>query len=236
MPSIAFNKSGMLVDAGRIDSVEWEALKASSTVGDFVMTCCRAPAVLKTSINGVPFFAHLNDECQTAPETAWHQEGKALICSKLASMAVQCESEVPGGQTGDKWKADTLFRIGQRVIVIEMQRSYQHLRDYLRRQERYAKSGVECYWLTRRENYRTLAMATARLRLKRDFGGRFPPEGTFPPMLPELPVAYLELGEAPRICGAMLFSASIEDWLQAVIEQRYFSDNGHWHCKSSTRS
>ena len=46
---------------------EWEALKQSAQLGDFILPCCQAPAVLKTSIRGVPFFAHLTDECATAP-------------------------------------------------------------------------------------------------------------------------------------------------------------------------
>ena len=32
----------------RLPPVEWETLKLSSQLGDFVMACCQAPAVLKT--------------------------------------------------------------------------------------------------------------------------------------------------------------------------------------------
>jgi competence protein CoiA len=191
------------------------------------MPCCRTPAVLKTSPNGRPFFAHYNDECKTTPETAWHQEGKALICAKLAGMGIVCRDEVTGGSKDAPWKADTFFQTGQRTIVIEMQRSYQHLRDYLRRQQRYASTGVESYWLTRLENYRTIVGATGKLRLKREFGGKFPPEG-FGPLLPELPIAYLETGDNPLIVGAGLFSAQVDHWLQALIERRYVYDNGRW--------
>ncbi|WP_083377769.1 hypothetical protein [Pseudomonas rhodesiae] len=43
------------------------------------------------------------------------------------------------------------FEVGDRKIAIELQRSYQHLRDFVRRQERYERYGVECYWLVRDE-------------------------------------------------------------------------------------
>lgn len=89
------------------------------------MTCCNAPAVLKTSINGLPFFAHLSDECRTAPETRWHKAGKASVLTALNSMGIQGYDEVSGDSpNGDKWKADVLFSITGRTIVIELQRSY----------------------------------------------------------------------------------------------------------------
>ena len=228
MPSVAYDKSGTLIDAERIDPRLWESMKSGSAPGDYLMPCCHTPAILKTSPNGLPFFAHYNDECKTAPETAWHQSGKALIRAKLASMDIACREEVPGGTKEAPWQADTLFQFGSRTIVVELQRSYQHLRDYIRRQERYASCGVESYWLTRRENFITVIKATGQLRLKRDLGGKFPPEGFFSPLLPELPIAYLELGESARVGGPAAFSASVEDWLRAIVERRFVFDDGRW--------
>jgi hypothetical protein len=232
MPSIAVTKDGVYTDAEQVSAELWEAMKAKALTGDFLMPCCRTSAVLKTSAIGTQFFAHLADECRTAPETAWHKAGKALIATRLNALGVQCFEEMSGGQAPDAWEADTYFRAGSRTVVVELQRSYQHLRDYIRRQERYKKSGVECYWLTRLENFRTLAGSTGRLRMKREWGGKFPPGRlTFWPLLPDFPVAILALGDDPSIQGVGLVSYGIDQWLQSIIEQRYLYDDGAWLIK-----
>lgn len=175
MTQSAWTRDGRPVDAATFSSPEWEQLKQSAQLGDFMMPCCKAPAVLKTSINGLPFFAHLSDECATAPETQWHKAGKAAILAALDGMGIVGNEEVPGTSPGgDRWEADVLFSAAGRTIVIELQRSYQHLRDFIRRQERYTASGVECYWLVRHETFLTLGKSTRRVLLKRDYGNVFP--------------------------------------------------------------
>lgn len=62
MTQVAWRRDGVPVDAASIPGIEWEALKQVAQLGDFMMPCCKAPAVLKTSINGLAFFAHLSDE------------------------------------------------------------------------------------------------------------------------------------------------------------------------------
>ncbi|WP_162097067.1 hypothetical protein [Burkholderia multivorans] len=47
--------------------------------------------------------------------------------------------------------------------MIELQRSYQHLRDFIRRQEQYTASGVECYWLVADGRGRIVAMAEGKM-------------------------------------------------------------------------
>ena len=76
MTQAAWTRHGQPVDANDFTGPDWESLKLSTQLGDFVLPCCKAPAVLKTSINGLPFFAHLSDECATAPETKWHRVRK----------------------------------------------------------------------------------------------------------------------------------------------------------------
>lgn len=232
MPSIAVTKEGTYTDAELVPAVVWEAMKARAATGDFLMPCCRTSAVLKTSRNGVQFFAHLSDECRTAPETAWHKDGKAVIVATLGTMGIYCAEEVPGGRATDTWEADTLFRVGSRTVVVELQRSYQHLREYVRRQERYRRSDVECYWLTRQENFRALIGATGRLRMKREWGGKFPPgQLTFKPLLPDFPIAVLALGEAPYIQSPGMMRYTVEEWLRGIIEDRYVYDDGAWLVK-----
>ncbi|MCY0852555.1 competence protein CoiA [Cupriavidus sp. D39] len=230
MTQSAWTRDGRPVDVATIPSAEWEALKRAAQLGDFVMPCCKAPAVLKTSINGLPFFAHLSDECSTAPETRWHRAGKAAVLAALDGMGIEGRDEVPGrSPRGDKWEADVLFSVPGRTIVIELQRSYQHLRDFTRRQERYTASAVECYWLVRNETFLTLGKATSRLLLKRDFGNVFPHGGIGTGMLPELPVAMLYPEGAQPVMFGGLKTATVQAWLAGILNGSYQYRGGSWN-------
>lgn len=230
MTQSAWTCNGQPVDAAAIPDAEWDALKQVTKLGDFVMPCCKAPAVLKTSINGLSFFAHHADECCTAPETVWHKAGKTVVLAALASMGIQGRDEVQGcSPNGDKWEADVLFSVPGRTIVIELQRSYQHLRDFTRRQERYAASAVECYWLVRTETFMTLGKATSRLLLKRDFGSVFPPGGIGTGMLPELPVAMLDAEGEQLVQFGGLKAATVPVWLAGILDGAYQYRGGSWN-------
>lgn len=231
MTQSAWTRDGRPVDAAAFSSPEWDQLKQSAQLGTFLMPCCKAPAVLKTSINGLPFFAHLSDECATAPETQWHRAGKAAILAALDGMGIAGNEEVPGtSRGGDRWEADVLFSVAGRTIVIELQRSYQHLRDFICRQERYIASGVECYWLLRRGTFVTLGKSTTRLLLKRDYGNVFPREGIGTGMLPELPVAMLMHTDSEQLVlfGGMK-KATVRTWLAGILGGTYQYRGGSWN-------
>lgn len=230
MTQSAWTRAGAPIDASTIPLIQWEALKRAAQLGDYVMPCCKAPAILKTSINGLPFFAHLSDECATAPETVWHHAGKAAVLAGLASLGIEGHDEVPGqSPTGQKWEADVLFKVSDRTIAIELQRSYQHLRDFIHRQERYAASGVECYWLVRKETFITLGKATSRLLLKRDYGNVFPPSGIGTGMLPELPVALLDTEGDHKVLFGLSKSATVSVWLSGILSKSYQYRGGSWN-------
>lgn len=229
MTQSAWTHDGRPVDAATIPSVEWEVIKQTAQLGDFLMPCCKAPAVLKTSINGLSFFAHQSIECATAPETRWHRSGKAAVLAALDSMGIEGHDEVPGKSlSGDRWEADVLFSVPGRTIVIELQRSYQHLRDFTRRQERYKASAVECYWLIRKETFITLAKATSRLLLARDFDNVFPLGGIGTGMLPELPVAMLDTEGAQLVQFGGMKSATVLAWLAGILNRTYQYRGGSW--------
>jgi competence protein CoiA len=135
---------------------------------------------------------------------------------------------VTGGSKESPWQADTYFEVEHRQIVIELQRSYQHLNDYLRRQERYVHAGIESYWLVRLENSSGLMGALRKFRIKRDFGGRLPNGVGIFPFIQELPVVILQTGDFPIVSGAKLFKSSLKDWLGAIVERRFRWDDGAW--------
>jgi competence CoiA-like predicted nuclease len=142
----AFTRDDQPVYAGQYSPEQWDALKAQSLDDPlaFKMPCCASRAVLKTSMNGLQFFAHYSDECATAPETIWHVEAKDLVFGALKLFGLDPRSEVVGGTGKDRWRADVYVEMGDRKVAIELQRSYQHLREFVRRQERYERYGVEC--------------------------------------------------------------------------------------------
>lgn len=174
-------------------------------------------------------FSHVSDECATAPETVWHMNGKAAVLAALRSIGLDAAEEVPGKSSkGAKWEADVLFTASGRVIAIELQRSYQTMRDFLRRQERYTESGVECFWLLRQEGFLTLLKSTSRLVLKRDHGGVFPTQGIGTGALPELPIALLS-PEAPRpVQFGLGKDATVREWLEAILIGEFRHREGAW--------
>lgn len=226
----AWTRQGKPVNATDFSAIKWEELRQAAQPGDFFMPCCKASAALKTSINGLPFFAHFSNSCDTSPETVWHKAGKAAVLATLNARNLHGDEEVPGkSPNGEKWKADILFTIADRTIAIELQRSYQHMRDFTRRQERYYTSGIECYWLVPEESFPTLSRATTRLLLKRDFNNRFPPLGIGTGMLPELPVAILDLESGEPIKFGQLKAATVSAWIAGIINGTYQYRRGSWN-------
>ena len=227
MSDVAINLNGQEILASRVGTDIWTEWKSNSALGTFKMACCHTPAILKNSINGLQFFAHYNDECASAPETRWHLEAKALIVATMRSLGIDCDEEIFEGGA-QPWRADVLVKFGDRRIAIEIQRSPQHLKDYLRRQERYSMAGVECVWVLNEKNYHTLVKATGRKRLKEEFGGKFPACGSIGPCLCELPVAFLEISDLPAIRGAGMFNVTPETWCRALLDQRFLWSDGIW--------
>ena len=187
-------------------------------------------AVVKPSVNSLPVFSNISDECDTDPETVWHNNGKAMVLAGLANLQIEARDEVSGKSlTGHGWKADVLFSFQRRTIAIELQRSYQHLREYIRRQERYAQSNIECYWLIRYEQFIPLSKATSRLLLKRDYQNIFPPQGIGTGSLPELPVSILVAGHKQPVQFGLGKAATVSEWLAGIINRTYQYRDGSWN-------
>ena len=203
----------------------WEDLKRTSRLGDFILPCCNSPAVLKTSINGTPFFSHLSDECATAPETIWHQETKRAVIMGLEALGIQAHTEMPGGGPSGRWKADVYFVHESVIHAIEIQRSPQTLSKYLRRQQKYADSSVRCFWLVRPAISPALVKACHRERRRRGIAVKAVDLWR----LPDLPVSlYMaDTGEQPVIYGGGRRSELI-DYLRAIMDGRYVYADGLW--------
>jgi competence protein CoiA len=110
-----------------------------------------------------------------------------------------------------------------------LQRSYQTLSEFTRRQERYRASGVDCFWLVRKETFVTLGKATVRVHVKRYFGGMFPAGGVGTGSLPELPVAMLDTDGRQMVVFGGLKLATVSDWLAGLLCGDYQYRDGSWN-------
>ena len=228
MTSLAVSQDGKPVLAESFDEHDWQALKDSYKVGDLLMPCCMAPAIPKTSPNFLQFFAHFSDECASSPESQWHVASKEALVRELLSLGVEAQLEKAGRNAISAWKADVFFVVEERQIAIEVQHSYQHLREYFDRQERYVRSGVEAYWLLYSPRYMTLAKSLSKHRIKTEFAGKLP-DGDLFPCVPQLPIAYFDpYDEQGMVKGARLFRATLEDWLKSLISNEFKYAAGAW--------
>ncbi|WP_160321104.1 hypothetical protein [Paracidovorax citrulli] len=184
------------VYADHLSAEEWRTLQTSYRVGELVMPCCEASAIPKTSPLGLQFFAHASGECGTAPMTAWHRDAQAAVMDAANSLGLRAEREF---SVDREWIADVWIDAPRGPVVVELQHSYQHLRDFVRRQERYRLSGICCLWLLPRENYARVFKPLA-YRAKAQWR---PGDGV---LLPDVPMAGLELEESPRVFGTKLAS------------------------------
>ena len=191
------------------NDLEWETIKNSYQIGDFWLPCCQSPAIPKTSINGVKFFAHYNDECLTRPESLWHLAAKDAVIKALLRFGANPVLEQVISDIQVPMKPDVHFLWEGRMIAIEAQHSYQTLKEYLRRQQRYESCNVEGYWLLHPERYLTLSKALGRLKMKRDFGN-IQPASSFFAAISDLPVARFDpASQGGRITGAAFLNASL---------------------------
>jgi competence protein CoiA len=120
-----------VVDATTLDTEAWRSLQTTYRLGELVMPCCDAPAVPKLSPNGLPYFAHVGNGCQTSPESQWHVQAKQLVRDTARDLGFVADLERPGHTGRWRWCADVWIEADGAPFVIELQHSYQHLRDYL---------------------------------------------------------------------------------------------------------
>jgi competence protein CoiA len=213
--------------ASDYNEAAWQELREASDKGYIAMECCGAHAVLKTSPNFLRFFAHFAGECSTAPETKWHLEVKSLIIKELTRSNIDCrEEEVGKSKTNKKWKADTCFEYKKRKIVIEVQRSYQHLRRYIERQQIYTDSGIECYWLLHPKCFRALTSSIAKFRIKNEFSNSLP-IGLFGNS-PQLPMMWADFEGGLRVGGVALIEYSLELWIKSILDEKFKYGDFKW--------
>lgn len=205
----------------------WAELQRTYRVGDLLMLCCPGAAIPKTSANGNPFFAHASGVCSSSPESQWHLAAKGIVHGALEALGAVCTQEAPGRGTSGRWQADVYSERDGVRLAVEIQHSYQHLRDYLARQARYDAAGVRCLWLLTLDRYKTLVMSSAKHRIRTEFGGRFP-SPSMAPCVPGVPIALLDFEPEPVVRGAGGLCATVKEVMAAMLEGRFRWHDGVW--------
>lgn len=222
----ALHVSGGRVNALKMTPAEWRQLQDTYTMGELQMPCCKGNAVPKVSPNGHPFFAHASGACSESEESQWHQAAKHTVRATLEALGCVATLEEHGQGELGRWQADVWGERGQVRLAVEIQHSYQHLRDYRDRQARYRAAGVRCLWLARHDRLITL-MKSMRNELHRE-GSLVQGHGGFDPQVPVTGLGLDEAGEARVLGGWPLVGATLADVLEGVLTERFICVDGWW--------
>lgn len=140
------------IHAFDLEPERWKALAEENRQRrHLLMPCCQAAVTLRKSKLGTQFFAHKAiGECTTAPETEEHLKLKQLAVAVARAHGWDAHTEASNGAF---WRADVLATKGEERVAIEIQWSQQTDEETMRRQERYAASGVRGLWLLRQRRF-----------------------------------------------------------------------------------
>jgi competence CoiA-like predicted nuclease len=219
-----------MVNALSMTATEWDTLQRTYAVGELLMPCCNGAAIPKVSPNGHPHFAHASGACSASEESQWHQAAKHTVRATLESLGCVATVEEPGQGTAGRWQADVWGERGATRIAVEIQHSYQHLRDYRARQQKYTEAGIRTLWLLRQDRYLTLLRSMMKERQRKEFGGKWPFERHEGTCVADIPVARLDLDEAgaAKVTGGGFFLESLPATLEAVMTGRFLCIDGWW--------
>lgn len=142
--------TGRELEAFSTTDAEWAAICAAPK-GAFRMPGTQWPAVGKTSIRGLRFFAHYAGYDGTLPsaESYAHTRLKIDVVKSLRAQGFTANLEVRGETPeGDEWIADVLaLNADGSKVAFEIQLSSQHLSDFRARSDKYARSNVRVCWI-----------------------------------------------------------------------------------------
>ncbi len=207
--------------AQQFSSFEWRSLQENYEIGELLMPCCNASAVPKTSPNGLQFFSHASGQCSSSPEGIWHLQSKEIVAEVARELGFKAiiEHSLNGVS-----RPDVYLDIDSNPVAIELQHSYQHIRDYQARQKKYESIGVRCLWLVTEKRYRSLTKSMSKQRFINEFDRCWPyGEGA---CLREFQVAILDLDE--KIVMGPKLRAPLKEVISAFVANRLLWESGCW--------
>ena len=211
----------------------WDALAAENRRRSHLrMPCCSAIVTLGRSRLGTRYFAHRSaGACTTAPETEAHLRLKQMAVEVAREHGWEAQTEVTGQTpSGEPWRADVLAQRGTARVAVEIQWSAQTHEETLRRQQRYAQSGVRCLWLFRQASFPIYEdVPAARILGTPDAGFRASLPDLFGRQQQELPMpAFL----------AAAFTRRLRFGLPLGVEARFVLQAARltcWRCQARTQ-
>lgn len=129
---------------------EWSELKARHRKGlTITMPCCGMSGHARMSKCGLKHFYHAqrSGECGGEPESLDHLRLKNQIYQICKAEGWDAQPEYQS-LAGD-WRADVYATRGERSVVFEVQLSKISQEELQEREEKYARDGIESYWLLR---------------------------------------------------------------------------------------
>ena len=139
-----------------------------------------------------------------------------------------------GGDPGHRWKADVYFEQGNQKVALEIQHSYQHYREYQKRQVRYMTSGVLCYWVLYKKRFVTLSKSIAKDRLRNEFRGEWPSDPDTVKGLGQhaaIPVVWLDPEDSQPIKAQGAFASDINHWLRSLLTGDFNYQRDGWRIR-----
>ncbi|MEE3877303.1 competence protein CoiA [Vibrio sp. YYF0003] len=131
---------------------KWAKLKGSYKKNcTLTLPCCGHNAIPKTSKLKTQFFTHARGaNCAAVSETKEHLQLKTLIAKAAKDAGWKVITEYRGmTPDGEEWIADVYCEHLNAKVAFEIQWSHQTQDEYMRRTEKYKRSGVRCAWFFR---------------------------------------------------------------------------------------
>lgn len=142
--------SGEIVEAFSLSDSEWECI-CSLPLGSLLMPYTDWPAIPKTSIRGLRFFAHHSGYPNELPKhkSYVHTRLQIDIVKIARKLGFKADIEVRGPDpSSPEWIADVVVTSNTgKKIAFEVQLSSQHLDDFIKRTSRYKESNLDVCWI-----------------------------------------------------------------------------------------
>lgn len=235
MPLVAIRTiTGEEIESFSFAEHEWKEMK-KAPLGTYSIYGFNWPAIPKTSIKGLQFFAAAPGcPIKTSQgESHEHLSAKIAITKAIRNLGLHAQPEFSGRTPeGDEWRADVYSESTSMPTAFEIQISPQTLDEYKSRSHKYKTSNVDCLWFVPEKKFITLTRAI--------FNDRFQREGIKlygHPFLPEIKVVtLLTLNEEHRIKffvrvfpeGKPCECIPLETFIEGYFQERLILTENGW--------
>lgn len=190
MPLVAIRTTtGEEIESFSFAEHEWKEMK-KAPLGTYSIYGFNWPAIPKTSIKGLQFFAAAPGcPIKTSQgESHEHLSAKIAITKAIRNLGLHAQPEFSGRTPeGEEWRADVYSESTSKPTAFEIQISPQTLDVYKSRSHKYETANVDSLWFVSERKFSTLVKAIFLERYRREgikhYGRPFLPEIKAVPLL-----------------------------------------------------